>query len=50
MYGERKWLKAHLMVGVTTNIVTSVEITDSVANDSPYLAPPATSTAARFTM
>jgi len=47
---ERKWLKVHLMTGVQTNIVTSVEITGSSANDSPRLAPLARSTAERFTV
>lgn len=32
-----KWIKAHLMTGVKTYIVTSVEITDKDANDSPKL-------------
>ncbi len=45
---ERQWLKVHLMTGVTTNIVTSVEVTDSTANDSPYLPHLATTTAKRF--
>jgi hypothetical protein len=47
---ERQWVKVHLMIGVKTNIVTSVEITDSDANDSPYLKPLAQKTAERFTM
>jgi transposase len=47
---ERQWVKVHLMTGVKTNIVTSVEITDSAANDSPYLPPLAKKTAQRFTM
>jgi transposase len=32
---RRQWLKLHLMVGVKTNIVTSVEVTDGYANDYP---------------
>jgi hypothetical protein len=47
---ERQWVKVHLMTGVKTNIVTSVEITDSGANDSPYLPTLAKKTAQRFTM
>lgn len=31
------WIKAHLMSGVKTNIITSVEVTEGVANDSPQL-------------
>ena len=33
----RIWLKAHVMSGVKTNIVTSIEITEGHANDSPSL-------------
>jgi transposase len=39
-YGEdedrRQWLKLHLMCGVKTNIVTSVEVSDGYAHDSLY--------------
>ncbi len=45
---ERQWLKAHLMCGTRAHIVTSVEITDSEANDSPYLPPLLGATAERF--
>ena len=38
-YGEerkhQRWIKAHAMIGTLTNIVTSVKITESYANDSP---------------
>ena len=34
---KRKWLKAHIMAGTKTNIVTSVEVTASNVNDSPML-------------
>jgi transposase len=47
---ERVWLKAHMMVGVKTNVVTSVEVTPGSANDSPYLPQLANATAARFTV
>ena len=33
---RRQWLKLHLMVGVKTNIVTSVEVSDGYANDYPF--------------
>lgn len=40
-YGKERtsaiWLKAHLMTGVKTHIVTSVEITGKDCNDSPML-------------
>jgi transposase len=45
---ERVWLKAHLFVGVKTNVVTSVEITAGTANDSPFLPQLANATAKRF--
>ncbi len=45
---ERVWLKCHLMVGVKTNVVTSVEVTDGTAHDSPYLPQLVETTAARF--
>jgi len=33
------WLKMHLMCGVKTHIVTSVEMSGATANDSPYYKP-----------
>jgi hypothetical protein len=33
---KREWIKAHLMCGVLTNIVTAVEVTKGNAGDSPY--------------
>ncbi len=33
------WIKVHLMCGVKTNIVTSVEISDGYANDHGYFKP-----------
>jgi transposase len=33
---RRMWLKLHLMTGVRTNIVTSVEVSDAYANDHNY--------------
>jgi len=43
-----KWLKAHIMTGVRTNVVTAVEITDGEANDSPQFTKLVKSTATRF--
>lgn len=34
---DRYWLKAHIMVGVRTNVVTGVEISGPTENDSPFL-------------
>jgi transposase len=58
VYGEKKpnevnrqdWLKVHLMCGVKTNIVTSVEITDAHAGDYPQFAPLVNQTSRNFVM
>lgn len=47
---KHRWLKAHIMVGTGTNIITSAEITDSFVNDSPVLPALLESSAKRFTM
>jgi transposase len=51
-YGREKkeacWIKAHAMVGVTTNVVTSVEVTEGHLNDSPQFAGLVERTAKRF--
>jgi transposase len=48
MRTEHEWVKVHLMSGVKTNVVTSVEITDGNAHDSPFLPPLLQTTTARF--
>ena len=45
---ESQWVKAHLMCGVKTNIVTAVEVTATETADSPYLAPFVQTTAQNF--
>lgn len=47
---KRQWLKVHLMCGVKTNVVTSVEITDRYAGDSPQFKPLVEATAQNFVM
>ena len=47
---NREWVKAHIMAGVTTGIVTSVEVSDWTRNDYPYFVPLVEDTAQRFTM
>jgi len=42
------WIKVHLMCGVKTNIVTSVEITGGSANDSPHFRSLVQTTAQNF--
>jgi transposase len=54
-YGKNEdwhdWIKMHLMCGVKTHVVTSVEISRATANDSPYFKPLLRQTAkAGFTM
>lgn len=44
----QQWLKVHLMCGVKTNVVTSVEITGQYDNDSPQLPSLVEHTAANF--
>jgi transposase len=46
--GDRVWIKAHVMTGVKTNVVTSIVITDSDVHDSPYFPPLVRRTAERF--
>jgi transposase len=45
---EATWLKAHAMVGTTTNVVTAISVTDSNGADSPELPALISSTAQRF--
>ena len=45
-----KYMKAHIVCGVITNIVTAVEVTDADSHDSPYLASLMEATARHFNM
>jgi transposase len=47
---KQTWLKAHLICGVKTNIVTAVDISDGTAGDSPYFKPLVEATARNFVM
>jgi len=47
---RRQWIKVHLMCGVKTNIVTSVEISGAHGGDSPYFRPLVEQTAKNFVM
>ncbi len=47
---QAQWIKAHAMVGTTTNIITAIRVTDGDANDSPEFAPLVESTARRFSL
>lgn len=45
---NKEWVKAHIMVGTATGVVTSVEITDWKQNDNPHLIPLMHDTARNF--
>jgi transposase len=47
---KQEWVKAHIMTGVKTNVVTAVEIHDKNAADSPQFKPLLKATAANFTV
>jgi Transposase DDE domain/SWIM zinc finger len=47
---NREWVKVHLMCGVETKIVTSVDVSGWAANDSPYFVPLLERTAKYFQM
>lgn len=36
---QHRWVKAHICVGVKTNVITGIEITEEHANDSPQFKP-----------
>lgn len=44
------WIKAHVICGVKTNIITAIEIGEQDANDNPYLKPLVNATAKAFTI
>jgi transposase len=47
---QQDWVKVHLMCGVKTNIVTSIEITTAHVGDNPQFAPLVEKTAENFTL
>ena len=50
MKSRQTWVKAHIMCGVLTNIVTSVEATPTESNDAPQLPTLLKRTAATFSV
>jgi transposase len=50
MREQAQWIKAHIMCGVKTNIITAVEIGAEHAGDSPILPPLVRTTAKAFTI
>jgi transposase len=47
---ERRWVKVHLMCGVHTHVVTSVEVTPTDSADAPQFAGLVATTAQRFSV
>lgn len=47
---EATWVKAHAIVGVHTNVITSIKVTDGTGADSPEFGALVASTAQRFHM
>ena len=47
---EARWIKAHIICGVKTNIITSAEVNDTMGHDSPQFAPLVQTTADNFTI
>jgi transposase len=45
---RRAWVKAHAMIGTTTNVVTAVEVTTNNSADAPFLPQLMNETARRF--
>ena len=45
---EARWVKCHIMTGVSTNVVTTAEVTDTATADSPFLEPFVNKTAENF--
>jgi transposase len=46
----RSWVKAHAVVGVKTNVITAIEVTDKNGGDCPHLQPLMNATLKRFTI
>lgn len=47
---KHHWVKVHLMCGVTTNIVTAVEVGEPFSGGSPFFPPMVKATAQNFTI
>lgn len=50
MRSEAKWVKAHLICGVNTHVVSSIEITPTESADAPFLTPLVEATAKNFSI
>jgi transposase len=47
---KKDWIKVHIMCGVTTNVVTSVEISERHSHDTKYFKPLVAATGQNFAM
>jgi transposase len=47
---KAEWVKAHVMCGVKTNVITAIEIGEKYAGDSPFLKPLVETTGKAFTI
>jgi transposase len=47
---EHQWVKAHLICGVKTHVVTAIEIGEQFSGDAPFLPPLVTTTSKNFTI
>ena len=50
LMAKHDWVKVHLMVGTTTNVVTAIEVTDRYVNDCPQFKGLVETTARNFVM
>jgi transposase len=50
MESEQSWIKAHVMAGTTTHVVTSAEIEEAYSGDAPNFPPLVKATAKNFTI
>ena len=50
MRSEVKWIKAHLMCGVKTHVITSAEVTPTETADAPQFIPLVSATARTFNL
>lgn len=47
---EHNWIKAHVMTGVVTNVITAIRVTEGTCNDAPELPALVDTTANRFAL
>jgi transposase len=50
MREKAEWVKAHIICGVKTNVITAIEIGEQCSNDAPFLKPLVEATSKSFTI